>query len=83
MRIPFLAGALDRARNRTRFLMAEGETPTPIKGPWTLRAVVKGDPDYVPSFAADTAEAEARSRSSTARAAPESSTSSARETPSA
>jgi hypothetical protein len=43
MRIPFLTGLVDRTRERTRILLARGKAPAPFPGPWTLRAVVRGD----------------------------------------
>jgi hypothetical protein len=82
MRIPFLGGFLDRTREKTRLVVPEGETPSPIKGPWVLRAVVRGSADYVPSPPPASAEEASRSRSNASRAEPESSDSDARSTPS-
>jgi hypothetical protein len=45
MRIPFLAGghSPDDDPERRKLLVAEGRVPRPFPGPWTLRAVVRGD----------------------------------------
>lgn len=45
MRIPFLAGSRspDDDPERNKLLVAEGRVPRPFPGPWTLRAVVRGD----------------------------------------
>ncbi len=90
MRIPFLAGWMDRARESTRLVVPTGETPTPIKGPWVLMAVVQGGPESggaqpsaAPSAAASAAASadDRRNRSSTSRAEPDSSDAIARSTP--
>ena len=44
MRIPFLTGFLERrrkGRDRARIILPEGKLPTPIPGPWVLRALVR------------------------------------------
>ncbi len=45
MRIPFLAGGRspDDDPERRKLLVAEGRVPRPFPGPWTLRAVVRGE----------------------------------------
>ncbi len=46
MRIPFLAGrgsGPDDDPERKKLLVAEGRVPRPFPGPWTLRALVRGD----------------------------------------
>jgi hypothetical protein len=46
MRIPFLAGrgpGPDDDPERRKLLVPEGRVPRPFPGPWTLRALVRGD----------------------------------------
>jgi hypothetical protein len=45
MRIPFLAGSRSSGDDpeRKKLLVAEGRVPRPFPGPWTLRALVRGD----------------------------------------
>jgi hypothetical protein len=46
MRIPFLAGrgsGPDDDPERKKLLVPEGRVPRPFPGPWTLRALVRGD----------------------------------------
>jgi hypothetical protein len=46
MRIPFLAGRGSGSEDdpeRRKLLVAEGRVPRPFPGPWTLRALVRGD----------------------------------------
>jgi hypothetical protein len=45
MRIPFLAGGRSAGDDpeRKKLLVPEGRVPRPFPGPWTLRALVRGD----------------------------------------
>jgi hypothetical protein len=44
MRIPFVGGKKDSGDlERARLSVPEGQVPKPIPGPWTLKAVVRGD----------------------------------------
>jgi len=45
MRIPFLAGGHSAGDDpeRRKLLVPEGRVPRPFPGPWTLRALVRGD----------------------------------------
>jgi hypothetical protein len=46
VRIPFLAGrgsGPDDDPERRKLLVPEGRVPRPFPGPWTLRALVRGD----------------------------------------
>ncbi len=46
MRIPFLAGrgpGPDDDPERRKLLVPEGRVPRPFPGPWTLRALVRGE----------------------------------------
>ena len=45
MRIPFLAGIRSSGDDpeRKKLLVPEGRVPRPFPGPWTLRALVRGE----------------------------------------
>jgi hypothetical protein len=45
MRIPFLAGGRSSGDDpeHRKLLVAEGRVPRPFPGPWTLRALVRGE----------------------------------------
>jgi hypothetical protein len=66
MRIPFLTGFLERrrqGRDRARIVLPEGKLPTPIPGPWVLRALVR-------EGGADASTGDAASATSPAPSAP-------------
>jgi hypothetical protein len=54
MRIPFLAGrepGPDDDPERRKLLVPVGRVPRPFPGPWTLRALVRGDAAGAPAAA--------------------------------
>jgi hypothetical protein len=50
MRIPFLAGGRSSGDDpeHKKLLVAEGRVPRPFPGPWTLRALVRGEVEGEP-----------------------------------
>jgi len=50
MRIPFLAGGRSSGDDpeHKKLLVAEGRVPRPFPGPWTLRALVRGEAEGEP-----------------------------------
>jgi len=50
MRIPFLAGGRSSGDDpeHRKLLVAEGRVPRPFPGPWTLRALVRGEVEGEP-----------------------------------